>query len=44
MNFNVSRKNAGPAEKAEARKRGPKMAVCQNGRATFDESKNAVTV
>ena len=36
--------NAGPAVKAEARKRGPSTAVCQNGRATFDEKRNAVTV
>jgi hypothetical protein len=35
---------AGPDVKAEARNRGPSTAVCQYGRATFDEKRNAVTV
>ena len=36
--------SAGPEVNADARKRGPRIAVCQKGRATLDEKRNAVTV
>ena len=36
--------SAGPEAKAEAMKRGARRALCQYGRAEFDEYMNAVTV
>src|SRR5664280_1878120 len=37
-------RSAGPAENADARKRGARIAVIQNGRAARPEKRNAVTV
>ena len=36
--------SAGPEAKADAMKRGPSSGEFQNGRAAFDEKRNAVTV
>jgi hypothetical protein len=36
--------SAGPEAKAEAMKRRARRALCQNGRALLEDSRNAVTV